>query len=277
MKRSWLLGTVILLAVTVLQGQYLYASLLMNRAYLAYVGALVQNSDEATDRVAQESLYQVYQQASIYRPALCQESLYRLLPVLISGELPEVSLNGICPRSAEDFLFLRLLDRAKTETKAQRYVEAESLYEWLAFNCPESFEVFTGWAGLKRGRGDYEPAIRLMETAMTLEPQLPPFDFRQADVPRPIWRDVTLARTYTEIGVILQENQQYEQAILVLEASIELYPPGTVSPWLYNLLGVLCYETWQLDKAKWAFEEALAIEPNLPEAPMYLELIEERR
>ena len=88
---------------------------------------------------------------------------------------------------------------------------------------------------------------------------------------------MALARAHSDIGAILYRQYRYEESLEVIESSLEKYPPGTVSPWLYNLIGVLSYTVGKLEKAEWAFEKGLKIEPDLPEAHKYLKWIREKR
>ena len=265
-----------LLILAIFSGPPLYAQWLMNRAFIEYASVMVQAPDSAVEQAAQEDLYRAYVQASNYKPGFRRHPQYRLLPLLISGASAKHSLHGICPESGRDYLYLILLRRTGTYVRAHRYDEAEAWLGRLAELCPNSFEVFKGWATLKEMRGDYGAAIRFLETAITLEPQVPHIDYRQPDQLSSVWRNVALGRAHSDIGNLYAKMGQYDRAIATLESSIARYPPGTISPWLYNLIGVMCYDSGYLDKSKWAFEEGLKIDPNLPEAPMYLEWIEQK-
>jgi tetratricopeptide (TPR) repeat protein len=165
--------------------------------------------------------------------------------------------------------------RAQAYVQARQYGSAEALYTWLADSCPDSFEVLAEWAGLKETQGEYEAGIRLLQKAVTLAPQFRPINY--VDQPRAAWDDFAVAEAYADLGDLLAKNGEMDPAIAAVERAIELHPPGTASPWQYQYLGILYYQAGQLDKAKQAFEAALAIEPNLPDSITYLQWIEEQQ
>lgn len=248
----------------------LYAWWLLNRAFISYADVLVGIPDAAVEQSAHESMQQAYLQATYYEPGVQQEMRFRLLPLWMSGEAPRA--ESICPPSQEAFLFIGLLGRARVHMQTQNSDEADSLYKWLASSCPNSFEIWMDWAILKEMVGDYTTGISMLETAVTLEPQLVPPGVM--DRPRTFWRGLAVAGAYADLGDLLAKNRQLGQAVVILEHSVALHPPGTVSPWLYQYLGILYYQIGELDKARLTLEAALAIKPDLPDAPRYLKQIE---
>ena len=262
------IGTGLILAL--FKAPTIYSRWLLNRAFISYTAVLVGAPESSVEQNAHENLQRAYLQASYYEPGIQQQIRYRLLPLWISGDAPPT--EGICPPSQEVFLFIDLLHQANARVQSQNYDGAEALYKWLASNCPNSFDVWVAWAALKETRGDFATGVSLLETAVTLEPQMATPNL--IDKPRASWRDLALAGAYADLGDLQAKNHQLDQAIASLEYSVALHPPGTVSPWLYQYLGILYYQAEKLDMARWALEAALAIKPDLPDAPLYLKLIE---
>jgi tetratricopeptide (TPR) repeat protein len=265
----WLALAGVAVALALTQGSMLVARLRLNLALVQYARSLLNDPAGHAAASAHQSLLEAYEQA----PAVPPSTRYRVLPVLISGSAPAVP--AICPPSGERFHFLQLLTRARDLVQAQQLQQAETLYAWLAANCPDSFEVLVDWAVLKEAQGDYAAGVGLLETAVSLEPQFRPAS--SIDQPPAYWRGFAVAEAYADLADLLAKNGQLERALVTLEHAIALHPPGTHSPWQYQYLGFLYYQAGQLDKAKQAFQSALALEPNLPDSLTYLQWIKNRQ
>lgn len=264
------------LGLAILAGPSLYGRWLVGRALSEYARALASQSYE-DDQAAHEELYRAYQEAIVYAPELGQETRYRLLPLLTGDGAAMVApdIAAICPPNDQNFELAWLLKQARGYVATGREARAEAIYRWLGANCPDSFEVYLEWATLEEARGDHRAGIGLLERAVTKTPRMLPPEL--IDKPETFWQAIALAGAYSDLGDLLYKDQQVEAAIVALERAVALHPPGTVSPWLYNFMGIVYFEAGRMDQSRQAFERALELKPDLPDAPAYLERIEARQ
>ena len=265
---------VLLLVLLIIEGQSLYGHWILNRSFIAYTSVLLEKPHLKKEQAAHASLAEAFRRTVHYRPALLQRPELHLLSALSGGDFDKNSVGEVCPVNARDYLFIRMLNRTGSFVKAEQHEVAEQWLLQLGKLCPESFEVFKGLARLKEMSGEYEAAIEFMEKAARLEPHIPDEDWRQSDTSPLLWKRVVVARAKSDVGNLHFKKGDYTKAVEVLEASVDAYPPGTISPWLYNMIGALAFEVGAYEKAKWAFEEGLKIDSTLPEAPMYLRKIQ---
>jgi len=266
------MGVIVLWRIPVI-----YAHFVMNCAQVAHAKSLQRASAGVWDPEPYRKLRDTYEQMSQIDSDWQREPLYVLLPLFISQTPPEQWVS-ICPGEAYGYLFLRLLKLAESLEQTRKFEQADSLYRILSVQCPESFELFNAWAGFASNQKQYDQAIARLEKAITLDPKLPPSDYGQGDQPKSKWSQIALARASSEIGVQYHNQYQYAKAVETLEASLSKYPPGTISLWLYNLIGVSAFEAGQFAKAKWAFMKVLEKDTNLEsEAIQYLKRIDAKK
>ena len=99
--------------------------------------------------------------------------------------------------------------------------------------------------------------------ARMLAGKLPEADRAARDAVRLCPDDVNQApligRAYTTLGMVLNAQQRYPEAIAVLRQSIEFYPNSAVT---YSALSVALARTGNADEARTAAEKAVALSPD---------------
>jgi len=265
---------VLLLVIFIFRWSDLYGHWAFNKASAEYAQVLIRAPDLETELIANASFANVFKDLSHYRPALLQRPELPLFTALGGGAFPKYRVVEICPVAPKDYLFIRALNRVGSLVSAKQQEMAEQWLLQLSTLCPNSFDVFKSLSRLKEMNGEYEAAIGFMEKAIAFEPHIPDGDWRHPDIPPELWKNVVVARAKSDIGNLHFKKGDYKKAVEVLEASVAAYPPGTISPWLYKMIGALAFEIGAYEKAKGAFEAGIKIDPNLSEVPMYLRKIQ---
>ena len=161
-----------------------------------------------------------------------------------------------------------LLGVAQALVGAGQVSTARELYARLASICPWSFEIQQAWSKLEERSGELDKALAVQEKVTQLWPGHPyeaPDDTRSAaDLPPN--GAYQLAEARYKLGRLYAQNGKPAEAIAAMEQATETYPPGRANPYMYYDLGVLYERDGSTDKARWAFQQALVLMPDMAPA-----------
>jgi predicted O-linked N-acetylglucosamine transferase (SPINDLY family) len=186
----------------------------------------------------------------------------------------------------------KLLNEAYSLHQAGRLVEAETIYQKIIAKYPKNFEARSLLGTVCFQRGDYEEAIRQIDVALRVNPNLAfAHDNRVSalvnlqaeaftnrgnalcgvkrfrDALTSFDKAIALRANYAEAfcgrGISLQELNRWEEALASFDRAISLKPDFAEA---YNHRAITLRELTRLDEALASFDRAIALKPDFAEA-----------
>jgi protein O-GlcNAc transferase len=206
------------------------------------------------------------------------QALTNCLPLPLQSCQTSQGANGAIPPELTSGSLQQAKQQAMELIGAERYSEAQQIYEWLLASGQADAQVCANLAALHQIAGRADESIPLLEQAIALQPAYPEallnlgnalqstgrsedaiMAFRQA-----IALNRSLPEAHTGLGVALQAHGQLDEAILHHREALELRP---AYPAAWSNLGLALRTKGDcLQEAIAAFREALKLKPEYPEA-----------
>lgn len=206
------------------------------------------------------------------------EGSFNCLPLFLQPCQSRQRAEGSIPPDLASGSLLHAKQQAMELIGAERYSEAQQIYEHLLDSGLADAKVFANLAALHQIAGRAADSIPLLEQAIVLQPAYPEAllnlgnalqttgrsedaikAFRQA-----IAFNAALPEAHTGLGVALQTQGQLEDAIQHHREALELRP---AYPAAWSNLGLALRNRGDcLQEAIAAFREALRLKPEYPEA-----------